>query len=93
MESIKLLNIGQLENNETLKSKQGSQVTNDRAIYDELIAPMESRMIRSIWRAVRHSDLAEDTLQDALSIIWKKRFQIRLHPNPPALILRIYLRK
>ncbi len=91
MEPIKPLNIGQLENEETLKSRWGGQVTDDRAIYDELIAPMEARMLRSIWRVVRHSDLAEDALQDALFIIWKKRFQIRLHPNPPALILKICL--
>lgn len=91
MESIKSLNIGQLEKEETLKSKWGDRVTDDRAIYDELIAPMETRMMRSIWRVMRHTDLAEDVLQDALSIIWKKRFQIRLHPNPPALILKICL--
>jgi RNA polymerase sigma-70 factor (ECF subfamily) len=40
---------------------------------------------------VRNVDLAEDSLQDALAIIWKKRSQIRLHPNPRALILKICL--
>lgn len=66
-------------------------MTDDKAIYDELIAPMETTMMRSIWRIVRNADLAEDSLQDALAIIWKKRFQIRLHPNPQALILKICL--
>jgi RNA polymerase sigma factor (sigma-70 family) len=47
--------------------------------------------MRSIWQVVRNADLAEDSLQDALAIIWKKRLQIRLHPNPQALILRICL--
>ena len=55
------------------------------------IAPMEARMMRSIWRIVRNADLAEDTLQDALAVIWKKRHQVRRHPNPPALILKICL--
>lgn len=91
MESTKPLNIGLLDNEATLKSKRAGQVTDDRAIYDELIAPMEARMMRSIWRVVRNADLAEDSLQDALTIIWKKRFQIRLHPNPQALILKICL--
>jgi len=54
-----------------------------------LIAPMESRMMRTIWRIVRQTDLAEDTLQDALAVVWAKRGRVRRHPNPPALILRI----
>jgi RNA polymerase sigma-70 factor (ECF subfamily) len=66
-------------------------VTDDRTIYDELIAPMEAAMMRSIWRVVRNAELAEDCLQDALAAVWKKRIQIRLHPNPPALILKICL--
>lgn len=60
-------------------------------IYEELIAPLESRMLRSIWRVVRNSELAEDTLQDALAIIWKKLGKVRRHPNPQALILKICL--
>jgi RNA polymerase sigma-70 factor (ECF subfamily) len=75
----------------TLESRGMNLVTDDRTIYDEMIAPMEATMMRSIWRVVRNTDLAEDCLQDALAAIWKKRFQIRLHPNPPALILKICL--
>jgi RNA polymerase sigma factor (sigma-70 family) len=48
-------------------------------------------MMRVIWRVVRNPDVAEDCLQDALAVIWKKRSQIRLHPNPQALILKICL--
>ena len=59
--------------------------------YERLIAPMESRMMRSIWRIVRDPDLAEDTLQDALTIIWKKRAVVARHSNPQALILKICL--
>jgi RNA polymerase sigma-70 factor (ECF subfamily) len=68
-------------------------VTDDRTIYDELIAPMEATMMHSIWRVVRNAELAEDCFQDALAAIWKKRFQIRRHPNPPALILKICLNR
>jgi RNA polymerase sigma-70 factor (ECF subfamily) len=61
----------------------------DETLYEQLIAPVEPRMMRTIWRIVRQNDLAEDTLQDALAVIWAKRGRVRRHPNPPALILRI----
>jgi RNA polymerase sigma-70 factor (ECF subfamily) len=80
-----------MESEETLKSRGESLVTDDRTIYDELIAPLEATIIRSIWQVVRNADLAEDCLQDTLAVVWKKRFQIRLHPNPQALILKICL--
>ena len=67
------------------------QMTDERSLYDRLIAPVESRMMRTIWRVVRHDQLAEDTLQDALAIIWRKRKRIETHPNPEALILKICL--
>lgn len=57
--------------------------------YDGLVRPMESRMMRSIWRIVRQKEEAEDALQDALAVIWKKRDTVARHPNPQALILRI----
>ena len=67
------------------------QMTDEKSLYDRLIAPVESRMMRTIWRVVRHDQLAEDTLQDALAIIWRKRNRIHRHPNPQALILKICL--
>jgi len=91
MESATPLSARLIESEDTLNSRRESLVTDDRTIYDELIAPMEAAMMRSIWRVVRNAELAEDCLQDALAAIWKKRFQIRLHPNPPALILKICL--
>jgi RNA polymerase sigma-70 factor (ECF subfamily) len=57
--------------------------------YDVLVRPMEDRMMRSIWRIVRQREAAEDALQDALTIIWKKRDAVARHPKPEALILRI----
>lgn len=57
--------------------------------YERLIAPIESQMMRSIWRIVRNREAAEDTMQEALTLIWKKQDRIRRHPNPHALILKI----
>jgi RNA polymerase sigma-70 factor (ECF subfamily) len=57
--------------------------------YEYLIAPIESQMMRSIWRIVRHPEAAEDTMQDALTTIWKKLDRIHRHPNPQAFILKI----
>jgi len=62
---------------------------NEKAVFDELIGPLENQMMRTIWRLVRNGPLAEDTLQDALLIIWRNRNRIRQHPNPAACILRI----
>ena len=57
--------------------------------YEILIQPIEDRMINSVWRITRNPDDADDAFQDALAKIWKQFGKIRLHPNPPALILRI----
>ncbi len=80
-----------IEKEGTQKSSGESGVMDDTKIYNELIAPLEKAMMRSIWRIVRDADLAEDSLQDALAVIWKKRFSIIQHPNPPALVLKICL--
>lgn len=66
-------------------------VTDEKKVFDQLVAPVQSQMIRTIWRVVRHPQLAEDTLQEALTIIWRKQSRIRRHPHPQALILKICL--
>jgi RNA polymerase sigma-70 factor (ECF subfamily) len=59
--------------------------------YEQLIAPIEAQMMRVIWRIVRNADDAEDALQDALTVVWKRFDRIQRHPSPQALILRICL--
>jgi len=57
--------------------------------YERLVAPIEDRMMRAVWRVTRHSDDAEDALQEALLTIWRRWDLIVRHPNPHALILHI----
>ena len=57
--------------------------------YDLLVRPLESRMMRAVWRIVRQKEAAEDAFQDALAVIWKKRDAVARHPNPQALILKM----
>lgn len=64
-------------------------VKNENLSYEELIAPIESRMMQSIWRIVRDPETVEDTMQEVLTIIWRRLDRIRNHPNPQALILKI----
>jgi RNA polymerase sigma-70 factor (ECF subfamily) len=91
MDSATPLDTEIIKDAQVLECRGEIPVTSDRKIYDELIAPLEDTMMRCIWRVVRNADLAEDCLQDALAIVWKKRFRIRRHPNPRALILKICL--
>jgi RNA polymerase sigma-70 factor (ECF subfamily) len=74
---------------ETRRPVEACAMENRDFDYDRLVRPMESRMMRSIWRIVRQREAAEDALQDALAVIWRKRNMVARHPNPEALILRI----
>jgi len=57
--------------------------------YERLIAPIETRMIRTIWGIVRDPDEAQDALQEALAAVWRHWDRLQNHPNPEALVLRI----
>ena len=57
--------------------------------YERLIAPIDDRMIRAVWRVSRDPNDAEDAFQEALLTVWKRWDRIRVHPNPHALILHI----
>jgi RNA polymerase sigma-70 factor (ECF subfamily) len=57
--------------------------------YERLIAPIEKRMIRTIWGIVRDPDEARDALQEALAVIWRRWDRLQSHPNSEALVMRI----
>jgi RNA polymerase sigma factor (sigma-70 family) len=57
--------------------------------YEQIIGPLEDRMIRSIWRITRDPHDAEDAMQNALVTLWKRWNRVRRHPSPQALVLRI----
>lgn len=46
-------------------------------------------MIGSIWRIVANAHDAEDAMQNALLIIWKRWDRVLTHPSPEALVLKI----
>jgi RNA polymerase sigma factor (sigma-70 family) len=64
-------------------------MTDQRSEYELLIEPIEGRMMRSVWRILRDPDQVEDAFQDALVAIWKHWGEVRRHPNPEALVLRM----
>jgi RNA polymerase sigma factor (sigma-70 family) len=57
--------------------------------YERLIAPIETRLMRTIWAIVRDPDEAQDALQEALTVIWRRWDHLQAHPNPEALVVRI----
>ncbi|QDU11050.1 RNA polymerase sigma factor [Gimesia aquarii] len=57
--------------------------------YDNLIRPIEDKMLATVWRVLRSTQDAEDTLQDVLTTVWQKWSKIERHPNPRAFILKI----
>lgn len=61
------------------------------ADFARLVLCQQGRMLRSIWRVVRDPDLAEDALQNALTILWRKLPALARHPNPEAFVLRVCL--
>lgn len=73
----------------TVGPAEAAAMENREFDYDELVRPLESRMMRVAWRIVREREAAEDALQDALAAIWKKRAAVARHPNPQALILKM----
>lgn len=59
------------------------------SLWQQIIEPIEDRMIRSVWRITRNAQDAEDAMQNALVAIWKRQHRISKHSSPQALILRI----
>ena len=71
------------------RTGEQARMVDQRLEYERLIAPISDRMMRTVWRIVRHPDDAEDAFQEALLKIWKQWDRIRSHPAPHALVLRI----
>jgi len=61
------------------------------AEYDRLIAPIEQKMLKAVWRVTRNGEDAEEALREALATIWCKWDRIAKHENPEALAIRICL--
>lgn len=68
---------------------RGMDGMSEELTYEELIAPVRERMMRIVWRIVRDPDEAEDTMQEILTVIWKKPDGFSDRPSPPALVLKI----
>lgn len=58
-------------------------------IYNELIGPIEDRMIATVIRIVRRPEDASDVFQEVQAHIWRKLKMIHKHPNPHAYIMRV----
>jgi RNA polymerase sigma-70 factor, ECF subfamily len=57
--------------------------------YEQIIGPIEDRMMRSIWRITRDAHDAEDAMQNALVTLWKRWGRVRRSASPQALVLKI----
>lgn len=59
------------------------------SLWQQIIEPIEDRIIRSVWRITRNAQDAEDAMQNALLTIWKRQHRISKHSSPQALILKM----
>ena len=59
------------------------------SLYQQIIEPIEDRMIRSVWCITRNPQDAEDAMQNALLAVWKIQHRISAHSSPQALILKM----
>ena len=57
--------------------------------FTKLVQTLRESMIQTAWRVLHDVHDAEDALQDALAISWRRWSEIQRHPNPTALALRI----
>ena len=64
-------------------------MSHDNGDFEALIAPIQDRMVLSIWRVLRDADETDDVTQEVLLDVFRKMKRIRSHPNPTALVLRI----
>lgn len=61
--------------------------------YERFVAPIQGRMVDCVWRIVRDAHETEDVVQETLVHILQRFDEVRKHPNPTALLLRICANK
>lgn len=61
--------------------------------YDTFVTPIQGRMVNCVWRIVRDSADTEDVIQEVLLHVMKRFHEVRRHPNPTALLLRMCAHK
>ena len=61
--------------------------------YETFVTPIRGRMVNCVWRIVRDPADTEDVVQEVLLHITGRFEQVRRHPNPTALLLRICANK
>jgi RNA polymerase sigma-70 factor (ECF subfamily) len=61
----------------------------DQLEYERLIEPLKPRVMKTIWGVTRNAEEAEEALQEALTILWRRWDYVRGHSNPEALVFRI----
>ncbi|HWB61677.1 MAG TPA: sigma-70 family RNA polymerase sigma factor [Chthoniobacteraceae bacterium] len=61
--------------------------------YERFVAPIQGRMVDCVWRIVRDPHEAQDVVQEALLHVTQRFHEVRKHPNPTALLLRICANK
>lgn len=71
-----------------LTIKEGERVTK-QSFYNDIIQPIEEKMIRTVWRITRNFDDANDAFQQSIEVILKHMSRVIQHPNPQALVLKI----
>ena len=59
------------------------------SLYQQIIEPIEDRMIRSVWWITRNAQDCEDAMQNALLAIWKRQHRISRHSSPRSLVLKM----
>lgn len=57
--------------------------------FEQLVRPVATRMLGTLWRILRDPDETDDAHQQVLMKLWRSRHALFRHANPEALILRI----
>ena len=61
--------------------------------YELYVAPIERRIVNTIWRIVRDGEAVEELVRDVIELAVRKAGRVRAHQNPHALILRMAVQR